>query len=403
MIFDVKEYRKLFFESLIKSIKEDKSRQDKYLEEDKILQDIKQNLKNSKSTDIVYKSFTQQQMYDNLHKSILFKVDKFNVLIYFSEKKDINAPNECSAGFDIKNRIIYICLSEFGIKLIDDLEASKEIILDELQSNKDLIEIMHHEIAHMMFFDRFKNIKQYHKFCAKSQQIGKNLNVDEYNSLISELFYLMIKENESINTTGDIWSFLFRLPRSNTSYSRDLFYSLLMVGDMKKLAKDILRFSQKNNQMNVNKVLSVLETKLQSSENKYVNSLNELSSLMKRNGFDNLKIRDNTERMDQYYLSCFKFLKKHSDPSLNLNSEFNRLINNLEKIITEGVKLETVDLHIDSILSPLKPEECVRDDQIEDIVKFNQRKRKFMEFMAKSYLMNVEEFEQLANNFHWDD
>lgn len=235
----MKELIEIFRQEMLKQLQEDLKRSEKWELENKIYSEILKSLIMSSPYDIVYKNYTQSQVFDGLKKSIFFNVSRYNFRMYLFFE-DVGMPESApghAALWCHDTRTLSINLYD-----IDDLFKPDDSLLitrldcrDKLLNDEKFVILLHHEIAHKIFGERLKDIN-------KLQDPNGLRNHSEYNSVLSELYHYMVRQlNLDTNNIEIIEKFLNDLSSSCEQYDQHLLRRISKL-DRNKLIKHIQRF-----------------------------------------------------------------------------------------------------------------------------------------------------------------
>ena len=376
-MFESINLREEFKNVLLQRLKEDIPRSDKYLEEDKILQDIIESIKNSNSNDKVWGDITQKEFY-SVNCGIITNVFKRNLYVYFSIHGDSAVdPNKIGLYSKIDN-LIYINLSGFRINFVNNLESNKKILLRQLEINSDLILVLHHEIAHMMFGKNLSD-KEFIKLFLDTQQNGVN-SANEYNSYLSEFYSIAeLKFNRFLRDEKTVKEFLFFILLNKSQSMEGLKNFIITIKDFDKFVRDMIRFSRKMDSMSIDEILELLHQKLNTDSNKrFINNFYDLNQYIKQNGFNPEAIKQNSNPRE-YYTKCIQFLKSHSDPSLNLSEEFDNELKDLSKD-NDVLQIKKRDEKF-NILHNCQPDDGLSKDDLDKVTEYYENKKRFFKWL----------------------
>lgn len=360
---DLNKYTLLLFEKIFEKYQRYDLFENRNSDEYKILQEIIKCLSESKESDIVYRNYTQKEIYEKFNKSIVCKVEKFNFTFYASVNLDSKIPLNSVGAFSVIDKTIYLKLSDFGIKLKNNLLEDKQILIDNLNQNSELIQIAHHEIAHKLFFDKFKSIDNYFKFCEK--YLTKSITYNEYNSLLSELYQIAMASGKSLKTATDVKAFyLGLLFESTSSQIQQNLLDLLDQFDKKKVIDDLVKIYNRETFLPLDKLLKkVHQSLLTSKDTRCLNNINDLYEVMKDFGLDYLKVKSSMNPND-FYEKCKEFVEMHKDPKLK----------HTESVDEQSTLRDENGDVITTLMPNIRPEEITYKEDLPKII--NPYKRK---------------------------
>lgn len=374
---DLNKYTLLLCEKIFEKYQKYDLFENRNSDEYNILQEIIKCLSESKESDIVYRNYTQKEIYEKFNKSIVCKVEKFNFTFYASVNLDSKIPLNSVGAFSVIDKIIYLKLSDFGIKLKNNLLEDKQILINNLNQNSELIQIAHHEIAHKLFFDKFKSIDDYFKFCEK--HLIKSITHNEYNSLLSELYQIAVASGKSLKTATDVKAFyLGFLFESTSSQIQQNLLDLLDQFDKKKVIDDLVKIYNRETFLPLDKLLKkVHQSLLTSKDTHYLNNINDLYEVMKDLGLDYLKVKSSMNPND-FYEKCKEFVEMHKDPKLKQTESIDE---------QSTLRDENGDI-ITTLMPNIRPEEITYKEDLPKIINPYKRKLRIIKELLELELDN---------------
>ena len=212
-------------------------------QESLIINKIIEGLKNLQETDVIANKYTQKLLYENLDLIIL----EVGFNVNFLYNPDARFENKLGSYSRLTDSI-FLNLKNMNINKTNNFLNDKNALIYNLQFNDELISILHHELAHRAFHNKFPDNYSFLKFKHRDYDMRGIDSIDEQNSILQELFhYATLTKGVSIDSPAEFFKFLLLLSKSDNLYDKEVLNTILSIQDFEAFQNKLIKINVRLN------------------------------------------------------------------------------------------------------------------------------------------------------------
>lgn len=347
------------------------------------------DFKNLKEDDIVFQKITQKQLYEKSDMIIL--QTEFN--LYFLFNPTIERFQNSLGAYSRYTDSMFLNLRNIGINKTNNFLNDKNTILQNLQFNSEMTSILHHELAHREFQNKFPDNYSYLTFKQHDFDTKGINSIEEQNSLLQELFhYAVVVKGVPLRSTEDFILFICLLSQSDNLYDKEVLSTLLQIQDIETFKDKLIKINNRlnNSRFRMNNTFEQFLNHL-ISNNVNLKSPIELIRYIINNKdkipeCQNMLALKKTMNYNNYFSGCLDLLKIINDKE-TFNE--NLLAEQLDYILNENV--QDKEIMIDEFFKAIEPKDCITKY---DLKQLKIGKERFIDF-ANKHLQDNDDKEKI--------